>query len=291
MTVSAGRRDLGGRRRGRSRSRRRSPAPCPRSGSKPSGDDGAWHVARRLADDDRDPRSTPAASSRSAARAVSKPASRLPGQTGWSSAAPVATTISPAGRGASRARSARSPSARRRSRRPRRRRPASRTRTVRPARPRPGGGGRAALAGTDDDQVHRQTAETDRRGRAASAVTSGLGHRMEWRPARHPGRVARAPRGPAGTASGRSGSRRCRPPRRRSCRSRRPGTRCPPRPGCSPAAQERDRDRVARLDTSTGARRRRSGRRRPPRRSLAHPAARWGRTAARAAAAPADAGR
>ena len=40
------------------------------------------------------PRSTPAAWSRSAARAVTRPARPLPGQTGWSSAAPVATTIS-----------------------------------------------------------------------------------------------------------------------------------------------------------------------------------------------------
>ena len=40
------------------------------------------------------PRSTPASCSRSAARAVTIPASRLPGQTGWISAAPVATTIS-----------------------------------------------------------------------------------------------------------------------------------------------------------------------------------------------------
>ncbi len=40
------------------------------------------------------PRSTPAAWSFSAARAVTSPASRLPGQTGWISAAPVATTIS-----------------------------------------------------------------------------------------------------------------------------------------------------------------------------------------------------
>ena len=41
-------------------------------------------------------RATPAARSRSAARAVRIPARSLPGQTGWISAAPVATTISSA---------------------------------------------------------------------------------------------------------------------------------------------------------------------------------------------------
>ena len=76
------------------------------------------------------PRSTPAACSLSAARAVTIPASRLPGQTGWISAAPVATTIScgwtwsiPRRRPDDDHRS------RRRSRRPRRPSCASRTRT------------------------------------------------------------------------------------------------------------------------------------------------------------------
>ena len=40
------------------------------------------------------PRSTPAATSASAARAVTIPARSLPGQTGWISAVPVATTTS-----------------------------------------------------------------------------------------------------------------------------------------------------------------------------------------------------
>ena len=65
-------------------------------------------------------RVTPAACNRSAARAVNRPRSPLPGQTGWISAAPVATTISSAWTWSIPVRVRTTRRGRRRSRRPRR---------------------------------------------------------------------------------------------------------------------------------------------------------------------------
>ena len=141
------------------------------------------------------------------------PASSLPGQTGWISAAPVATTISsrldvehPVRRPGDDGRAGVD------RRRPRRRRP----RRGRSAPSRAAAAAAAAVAAADDATSTSTWTSLDRRRRAASALDHG-----EWR--HRLGRVAVDRPCPAGPRSGRSGRRRRRRPRRGSSRSRRRG--------------------------------------------------------------------
>ena len=174
--------------------------------------------------------STPAARSRAAARGVNSPSRSLPGQTGWSSAAPVATTTCSASTCSTRVR-------------------------------RPGDDGRARIDPDDLDAVrsgqrgHARMPPPRRRSRRARAHVARPGRRAVSRPSgvagsRRSDAVPRASR--VAPRPGRSARRRCRPRSRGSCRNRRPGTGCRRDRALRPRARSHgDRVALSSLDRPT----------------------------------------
>ena len=222
-------------------------------------------------------RATPAARSRSAARAVRSPARSLPGQTGWISAAPVATTISSASTWST-------PDG-------------VRATTVGPGvdaddldavarvedqRVRASARGQAARRTAADDDASRPTRRsTGTSGRTASSGSGGFpsaGCRATTAPGRA-GRLARPDEGDA--VDDREAVPAVAGEAQRPAASR-----------VLAGAEDRDRERVARAGLDRPAVDDEPDRRSPPGASVTGASARpGGRTAARAGAAPAAAGR